>query len=179
MMDSRRMSASERRKARGGYTLVELIVAVGLFASIMTLASGAYLIMLSVARQTQSIATGIDNLSFVLESMTRTIRTGTHYSPLGSDSFSFVDQNGQPHTYSLGSQAGASGSVGAILLDGAVLTAPTVNVTALTFYTSGTVVGDTDQPHVTITVTGAVTSGPGKTEPFNVETGATMRGSDI
>ncbi|MDE1945523.1 MAG: prepilin-type N-terminal cleavage/methylation domain-containing protein, partial [Patescibacteria group bacterium] len=60
-----------------GYTLIELIVAIGLFAVVMTLASGAYLIMIGVNRETEGLATGIDNLSFVLESMTTAMRTGT------------------------------------------------------------------------------------------------------
>ena len=63
-----------------GYTLVELIVAVGLFALVMLLAAGAYLMMIGVNRQAQGIATGIDNLSFALETMTRSIRTGTNYN---------------------------------------------------------------------------------------------------
>src|SRR3989338_11534095 len=67
-------------KNNRGYTLIELIIAVGLFALIMMLASGAYLVMIGINRQVQSIATGIDNLAFALETMTRTIRTGTSYS---------------------------------------------------------------------------------------------------
>ncbi|HVM58918.1 MAG TPA: prepilin-type N-terminal cleavage/methylation domain-containing protein, partial [Candidatus Paceibacterota bacterium] len=73
------MNLSPRHASSGGYTLVELIVAMGLFAIIMTLSTGAYLIMISVNRHAQAISTGIDNLSFALEDMTRTIRTGTVY----------------------------------------------------------------------------------------------------
>ena len=70
---------NEHRKISKGFSLVELIVAVGLFDIVMSLATGAYLIMISVNRQAQGLATGIDNLSFALESMARTIRTGTNY----------------------------------------------------------------------------------------------------
>lgn len=165
--------------AKRGYTLVELIVAVGLFASIMVLASGAYLIMIGVNRQTQALATGIDNLSFVLESMTRLIRTGTGYTLVGPSTLSFTDQTGAVRTYSLDTQDSPSGKVGAILLDGTPLTSPSVNVTSLVFYASGTTPGDADQPHITITVGGTVSSGPGKSESFAIETGATMRGTDL
>ena len=61
------------KRARG-YTLIELMVAVGLFAIVMMLASGAYLVMIGVSRQTQGIATGVDNLAFALETMTRITR---------------------------------------------------------------------------------------------------------
>ena len=76
-----------------GYTLIELIVAVGLFSFVMTLVSGAYFLMIGINRQAQSIATGINNLSFALETMSRTIRTGYDYdcggaSSCGGNSFS-------------------------------------------------------------------------------------------
>jgi prepilin-type N-terminal cleavage/methylation domain-containing protein len=166
---------NNKRMSRG-YTLIELIVAIGLFALVMTLVSGAYLMMISVTRQAQGIATGIDNLSFALETMTRTVRTGTVYSCGGGNcsggtTFSVKNSNGITVTYTL--------SGGAIVQNNIVLTDPSVNVTSLTFYVSGTPSGDVYQPHVTITVSGTVSAGSGKTEPFSIETGATMRGIDL
>jgi prepilin-type N-terminal cleavage/methylation domain-containing protein len=165
-----------------GYTLVEMIVAVGLFALIMTLASGAYILMISINRQAQSIATGIDNLSFALETMTRTIRTGTNYScnlgtdcPNGNSNFSVKNQNGVTVSYTL--------SNGTIMQNNVPLTDPSsVTVSSLTFYVSGAAPvssSDYTQPHVTIVVSGTVSSGPGQTRAFSVETGATMRGTDL
>lgn len=157
-------------KNNRGYTLIELIIAVGLFALIMTLASGAYLVMIGINRQTQSISTGINNLSFALETMTRTIRTGTDYS-VGGTTFSVTNANGNRVNYSLLNNI--------IYQDSAPLTDPSVNVSSLMFYDYGTSSGDSEQARVTIIVSGTVSSGPGKTEAFTVETGATMRGSDI
>lgn len=170
------------QKKKGGYTLIELIIAVGLFALIMTLASGAYLLMIGISRQTQGISTGIDNLAFAAETMTRTIRTGTDYScggggggdcSGGDTSMSVRNPSGQTITYALSS--------GAITQNGSPLTDPSVTVTALTFYVEGTRVPPSDhtQPHATILISGTIASGPGKTESFTIETGATMRGSDI
>lgn len=170
-----------------GYTLIELMVAIGLFAFVMTLTSGAYLMMISLNRRTQGLASGVDNLSFALESMTRSIRTGSSYScgalgdcASGASTFTFADANGHAVTYTRSSQTGDSGSaVGDITVNGVALTAPSVNVTALTFYVSGSAASDALAPHVTITVSGTVSVGPGKTEPFTIETGATMRGVNI
>ena len=123
-----------------GYTLVELIVAVGLFAFIMMLASGAYFMMISFNRQAQSIATGIDNLSFALEAMTRNIRTGTLYDCAGlgdcngESSFSFKDANGVTTSYSLAGSA-IQKTVGSV---SSVLTDPSVAVSSLMFYAFGT-----------------------------------------
>lgn len=166
-----------------GYTLIELIVSVGLFALVMMLASGAYLVMIGVNRHVQGVATGIDNLSFALEAMTRTIRTGSDYGcpssgmdcTLGGSTFSVIDSSGVNVIYTL-----SGGTIIQTRQGNPVsLTEPSVNVSSLTFYTFGTVPGDTNQPRVTMVITGTVSSGKGKEEKFNIETGATMRGSDL
>lgn len=174
-----------------GYTLIELIIAVGLFAVIMTLASGGYLLMIGLNRQTQGIATGIDNLSFALEVMTREIRTGSAYScglslgrgdcASGGTSFTFTPvDSGSSVTYRRETQVAPGGaSVGALTKNGAPLTDPSVDVQSVAFYVTGTTRGDSQPPHVTMVVTGVVAYGAGRTQTFAVETGATMRSTDI
>jgi prepilin-type N-terminal cleavage/methylation domain-containing protein len=164
-----------------GYTLVELMVAIGLFALVMTLASGTYLVMIHINQQVQSIATGIDNLAFALETMTRDIRTGTDYDGInGSSSFTFRPAGStQSVTYSYTTQNGPNGTVGAITKGRDILTDSSVDITSLVFYVSGTLTTDKLQPSVTIIISGKVYSSPGKWEEFTVQTGATMRGSDI
>lgn len=169
------------KKGTGGYTLIELIIAVGLFALVMTLASGAYLLMISISRQTQGVSTGIDNLAFAAETMTRTIRTGTEYScgggggdcSGGGSSLSVRSPSGALITYTL--------SGGAITQNGSRLTDPSVTITSLMFYVEGTRPAPTDyrQAHATIIISGTITPAPGKTESFTLQTGATMRGTDI
>ncbi len=163
-----------------GFTLVELMVSIGLFVTIMMIASGAYLIMIDANRGAQGITTGINNLSYTLENMTRSIRTGSAYTCVGanpSSTFSFTDQYGHPNnSYTL--------TGGQILLSiggapGTVLTDSAVRVNKLVFTCSGTPSNDTAQAHVTIVIVGDISVGPGKTQPFNVETSATMRGTDI
>ena len=109
-MKSFRFPICTSQKKRG-YTLIELIVAVGLFALVMLLASGAYIMMINLNRQAQAMATGMNNLSFALESMTRDVRTGTAYScglslglgdcTNGGGSLSFKNEGGTAVTYSL------------------------------------------------------------------------------
>jgi prepilin-type N-terminal cleavage/methylation domain-containing protein len=169
-------------KARNnGYTLIELIVAVGLFALVMTLASGAYIMMIGLTERAQGTATGIDNLSFALETMTRTIRTGTNYSCndgkdcSGGTRFSVVNMSGITISYSLLN--------GVILQNNVSLTDPSVTVSSLLFSVSGTAplsAGDYTQPHVTMIISGTVSAGSGKPpQSFSIRTGATMRGSDL
>lgn len=175
----------------GGYTLIELIVSMGLFAIIMLLASGAYLMMIDMNRQAQGIVTGIDNLSFALETMARDIRTGTNYiCPSSTDScvidgsvnsFSFTNEKDV-----VGVQYSLSGSAIQRTIGGAntPLTDPvSVTISSLMFYVVHTKTlknGGSGQPHVTLIVTGTVAAGPrNPAKSFTIETGATMRGSNI
>lgn len=167
---------------RAGFTLVELMISVGIFALVMVLASGAYLMMISFNRQTQATVTGINNLSFALESMTRTIRTGINYdcgvncASIGSNTFSFTDENGNPASYFL-SGTSIQETVNSVT---SALTDPSVTILSLKFYAYDTNRGDPKQSRVTMIITGTVSTGPGKPpQSFTVETGATMRGSDI
>ena len=182
-----------KNKITYGFTLIELMVAIGLFASIMTIAASAYLTMIHVSQQAQAISTGIDNVSFALESMTRDIRSGSAYGcgqtsgtncpyPNGENEFTFTDANGNAITYKL-----ASGSIQeqkGISPTWVSLTDPSVTITSLVFYVSGvgsySTTGDTQQPYVTIIVSGSVPSSPGRApQPFTVESSAAWRGSDI
>jgi prepilin-type N-terminal cleavage/methylation domain-containing protein len=154
-----------------GYTLVELMVSMGLFAIIMLLASGSYLMMISLNRQVQGIASGINNLSFALETMTRTIRTGTGYSSTGS-TFSVINEKGKLMMYAYSDVDKTITQNTFPLTDSS-----SVKITSLTFNAIGIPSNDNIQPQVTITVSGTV---PGKIPQFfTIETSATMRSLDI
>ena len=175
-----------------GFTLIELIVAVGLFAVIMVLSAGAYYVIIGADRNAQSVSTGIDDVSFALEAMTRDIRTGYDYCGRGSaltkacsaSQFVFRSQDGTETAYALGSQSdGAGGTVGDIEKNGNPLTDPSINITSLAFYPQGTspysAGNDTEQARVFIIVSGTVAGGNVAAQQFDVETLATMRQSDI
>jgi len=153
----------------------------------MLLASGSYLMMISLNRQAQGISNGINNLSFALETMTRNMRTGIAYScgafggdcTSGGTTFSFTNQSGQTVTYALSGTALQQTVAGVQSL----LTDSSVTITSLTFYAFGTKPAsqaDYEQSRVTVTISGSVSPGPGKpSQSFTIETGATMRGSDL
>lgn len=178
------------RKKTKGFTLIELIVSLALFSVVMLLSSGAYLLMINLNRQAQALAFGVNNLSFALETMTRSIRTGTDYgcknprseancADTSESSFNFTDIDGNQIVYKLVNKAinkevpVGDGSVGPIT------DTSLVKVTALDFYIQGVSNNDFKQPYVTIVAKGTVSTSPGKTQAFNVETSATMRGPDI
>lgn len=174
-----------------GFTLLELIVSIGLFTIVVTIAMSAYLALISLDRKARATNDLVSNLSFVVESMSRNIRTGTAYAcggfgsgpncwgGGGSTAFSFVDDNSQQVTYRLM----ASGIVGACVgttvcndSNATPLTDPRIKVTNLTFYTQGVATGDGLQPRVLFTLSGSITPDL-KSAPvvFTIESSATQR----
>jgi len=179
---------------KSGFTLIEMLVSVGLFAIVMLMVSSAYLIVIASDRQAQAVGNATNDLAFALDIMSRSIRTGTNYECNGStndclatpgSTFSFTDAGGCSVSYTLlnnqiletvGSQPGCTA------LTNAPLTDSTVSVNSLNFYAQGmanTGAGDYRQPQVVITISGTVAAGPGKTVKFTIETGASMRVLDI
>jgi type II secretory pathway pseudopilin PulG len=184
----RSVGARSRRGFGAGYTLVELIIAVGLFAVVMTLVAGAYIMMIGVSRQAQSIAAGIDNLAFALETMTRTIRVSTAYgcpdvlNCLAVNNTFAVGPDGDRITYTLEDDAGHGYITQERQGESAMrLTDSSIDIDDLEFYPTGLTAGDSEQARVTIVIRGKVSFGIDKTNPipFTIETGATMRGTDL
>ena len=67
------------RHKQTGFTLIEMIVSLGLFSIVVTVAVGALLMLVASNQRLQSEQSVMTNLSFALDSMTREIRTGTGY----------------------------------------------------------------------------------------------------
>lgn len=160
---------STSKKLSAGFTLVELIVALGLFIAVSFIAVGALLSIVDSNRKANAIRTTMDNLNFALESMTREIRTGDSFDcglsggetdcPLssgGSPQFNFINQDNETITYSTSSDAQhpREDVIYITTSEGKnALTAPDVSISRLRFYVSGTG-GGTNQPRVIMVVQG-------------------------
>lgn len=70
-----KLSASAQR----GFTLIEMLVSIALFAVVVTTSMGTLLVLIDANAKSQSIQISINNLSFALDAMTRQIRTGYDY----------------------------------------------------------------------------------------------------
>lgn len=85
-------------KNNHGFTLIETIVAVGIFAIVMVIASGAVINAVDANRKAQSLNVVVNNLNLAIESMVRDIRTGSDYTDVGCGSanscIKFTDRNG-------------------------------------------------------------------------------------
>lgn len=69
----------KHKQAQSGFTLIEMIVSLGVFSVVVTIAVGALLVLIAANRQLQEEQGILTNLAFALDSMTRELRTGSHY----------------------------------------------------------------------------------------------------
>lgn len=170
-----------------GYTLLELIVSVGIFSVIMLIVTSAYLALIDLDRKARATSDVMTSLSFVVESMGREIRTGTSYQcnttgtncTTGGTSFRYTDGRGRTITYR---RLVDSSGKGAVMVDvngtESALTDPRVDVSTLTFYVRGvgTTGGDAYlPPQVTFVLKGTVQTEPGETVDFSLQGSATER----
>ena len=139
-------------KSGAGFTLVELIVAVGLFLSIMTIATGSFVRALRTQRQIAGLISAENNVNLVLEQMAREARTGADFCSSAacpsSEELSFTNAAGQPVAYRLRGaviERGVNGTFSA-------LTSGNVSVSYLRFIVTGQAPGDGWPPRITILV---------------------------
>lgn len=130
---------SEARHA--GFTLIELMVAMGLFVIVIGISSGTFIRSLRTQRQVVALMAANDNASFTLEQMTREIRTGTAFVSSGSV-LSFVNDSDETVEYALVG--------GGIERNGRRLTSSNVLVSYLSFSLLGSEPGDGLSTRVTI-----------------------------
>jgi prepilin-type N-terminal cleavage/methylation domain-containing protein len=185
-----------------GFTLVEMVVAFGVFVVIMVMATGSLVSILGANYEAQALKTVVNNLHFALENMSRAIRTGAVYHcdtaqgdvTLPRDcaesdpatSLAVLARDGKRVAYQ---QNGAvleratvtAGEEWRLSLPGAYvpITAPEIRIEQLRFYVAGTSRTDKEQPRVLIVLRGFV-QGKGKVaNRFDIETLVSQRLLDI
>lgn len=178
-----------------GYTLLEMVVAVGVFSMVMLVATGSYLTLINLDRESRSTTDVMTNLSFVVESMSREIRTGTAYrcdnnqnmpncsGVTGGTSFSFTDSRSPARRIEYFLE---DGQIMVTIDDGesnvtSALTDSRVEVDSLRFFVKG--VGTTGleaemQPQVRFIVTGTANTGE-REEPFTLQGSAVGRELEV
>jgi len=172
-----------------GFTLIELVVSLGLFIVVMMISTGALLSLSATNEKVSSMRIGMDNLNLALESISREIRMGTVYncdygagvitdsddcSFPGADSFTFLSKNGEQTVYRLNNNRIERSKNGGSTFD--LLTAPEITITSLKFMVfgaEGAVSSVPDQPRVVISINGI--SGLKEKSKFNMQTMVTQK----
>lgn len=77
--NSYKNSKSCDKSTTAGFTLIEMIVSLGIFTLVAVVAIGAFLKIIDSNKKAQSLKTAVNNLNFALESMSREMRVGYGY----------------------------------------------------------------------------------------------------
>lgn len=172
-----------------GYSLLEMIVSVGIFGIVMLAATGAYLSLIKLDREARATNDLANNLTFAVDSMARAIRTGTAYKCNNSSaspnctstagtSFGFLDSESPARSivYTLSSNQIVATINGTTY----PITDPRVRIESMSFYVRGVGTGDGTQPNVTFTIVGSLQTDAGQSpRTFTLQSGATQRFLDL
>lgn len=177
-----------------GFTLIELIVSLGLLIVVVTVSSTTLLSLTDINRKAQSLRTAFDNLNLALESMSRDIRTGVVYTcnPLGVATLSFKD-SGNDCTITSGTSIAFLAANGKTVVYKKVgtaiqrsreggsnfhtLTSPNVKISEFSVGVSGTTRGG-DQPKVLMLIKGIAGTDEAQVS-FVMQTSITQRMPDL
>ena len=167
-----------------GFTLIELIVGISIFISIMTISMGSIISVFNANRKSRSLKTVLTNLNLTVESMSKEIRFGKNYhcgssgtitdpqNCISGDTFmSFLSQEGVQTTYRLNGTM-VEKKLGSD--DYVAVTAPEIVIDSFTFYTLGATAGTTLQPKVIIRIQSHSGSNKGQSN-FTLETLVSQR----
>ena len=199
------MKTAPAHNSENGFTLIEMIVAVGLFAIVMVICVSTLFALVNANRKAQALQSVMNNLNISLDNMARSIRMGRTYNcgnpPFsgtrdcvsGGTEFEFEPYGGDPSqtadnwyfAYDLsgticGAKAICRNTQGGNASLWQRITAPEISIDSMHFYTVGSTGGDTTQPRVIIVVKGTAGAANAKTRStFHIEVGATQRVIDI
>src|SRR3989338_3109725 len=140
-----------------GFTLIELIVALGVFMMVMTITLSAFLNIMDIQKKTEAFRKVNDNLNFAMEAMMREIREGKGYSAAdcsGAD-FCFTNKDGKAVKYQLNGGGYMERKEEAD--EWLRMTSDGIKITRLSFFVSGGKTyssGERQQPLVTISIGG-------------------------
>jgi len=136
-----------------GFTIIEMVVAVGVFAVVITISLAAFLNISNIQKRAEALRVINNNLNFSLETMMREIRAGSNYRVgSGGTSLTIAGVSGGDIIYRLNNGRIEKSVSGSPFI---TLTAPEVNITKLFFISRGEPAGDSLQPRVTIVITGS------------------------
>lgn len=192
------------KKKNRGFTIVEMIVSIGLFITVSLISVGALLSIVGVNKKTQSTESVMNNLGFALESISKTMRVGSNYHcedvigevvppnldtprdcASGGNLLAYERSNGDPDDSSdqvvlrlNGNKIEKSVDGGSTFIN---LTAPEVVINStdgFRVYVIGSTLGDNLQPKAIILIGGVVSFGEKATTEFNLQTTISQREVD-
>jgi len=157
-----------------GFTIIETMIAVSIFLIVVTIGIGSLLNTTLLQSKSQDMRSIMDNLSFIMEDMSRNIRTGYNYGG-GGMQISFTSFDNIPYAYNIESSQINK------FIDGVSFPLSSSEISFKSgsgFTIVGATPGDDLQPFVTIKLVGEITS-KGVVTPFSLQTSVSQRLVDI
>lgn len=167
-----------------GFTLVEIIVAMGIFSTVVLIATGSLLLLVDAQRKAFALRETYDNLRFSLETIAKDLRTGVAYhcgaagnlsEPADCDpaqsSITYTNSKFEQITYLLD-----AGQLKKSINSGqaAPLTSANITIERLGFYVFGSDPNDNIHPRVIMVIVAKTGSGRSATT-FTLQTTITQR----
>jgi prepilin-type N-terminal cleavage/methylation domain-containing protein len=165
-------------KNQQGFTLVEMLVSIALFSIVIVVCMGSILTIVDVNRKSQSLSIVMNDLNFVLESMTRSIKTG-EITDFSNDDITIIDQNGREIIYRF-NNGKIERSIGTPA-EYISLTSNQIEITQAGFYVFDNNINpstDNLQPRVLISLTGEVNITERVNSAFKIQTTVSQRNLD-
>lgn len=186
------------RTKEKGFTLVEMVVSVALFAVVMTICVDVLLSLVAANRKAQALQSVMNNLNIALDGMVRNIREGTDFHcgsgttntpqdcPVGDTLFAFEPygntSSNSPWVLSFTQDSNGVGRIYKSVNGQSpiAITAPEVSIDEMQFYVIGTTRGDTTQPKVIIVIKGSAgVAGTSARTTFHIQATAVQRALDL
>jgi prepilin-type N-terminal cleavage/methylation domain-containing protein len=145
------ITKNQKLKTSGGFTIVELMVAMALFLVLVGIAAGAFIRALRTQRAIVELMAANDNASLTLEQMAREIRTGYNFNKVSSSELSFVNAYNIVVFYRLSEEAIERGTENVFLQRTyKKITADNLRVNDFRINLLGNESGDSYPPRITI-----------------------------
>lgn len=160
--------------ARRGFTIAELIVSMGVFLILISIATGSFIQVLRTQRATVSLLAANANASLAMEQISREIRTGGSFSYI-NDELRFINARGESVIYRVNSSTGKieKSSDGITFNE---ITADNVSIKNLSFVIFNGTPGDQYPVRVTIIMQVGATGVPFAEAVVNLQTTVSARG---
>lgn len=187
----------QRPVTQKGFSLIEMLVSIALFAVVVTTGVGTLLTMINANARAQSIQIATNNLYFAVDVIARQLRVGSSYycgnninaitsganlasgsrdcNNAGNTAVAFTDtRTGDRYGFAL--EAGGT-KIMRKINNGPwePLTSDVVRITELDFVVTGSGNGTTDQPTVTFYITAEVGNTEEDSTSFEIQSSVTQR----
>jgi len=137
----------------GGFTMIELLVAMTLFVVLMAIAAGSFVRVMRTQRAIVALMAVNDNASLTLEQMAREMRTGYHFEKISDNELQFVSAYNIRSSYRLNGAAIERCEKDAFDAQTCeTITADNVKVTNFNFELLGADYGDGYPPRITLAI---------------------------